>query len=205
MGTGLEALSHLIFGDDTLLLGKASVEEAGAFKDILNRFKEWSGQLVSVQKSTVMFSPNVDAQTRSNISQILGKPEATSHGKYLGIPTSIGDFKKKIYWISWDTLCKSKDDGGLGFKKTQDFNNALLYKQTWKLLKEPKSHLFRVYKARYFSNGDFLLAELGQKSSFTWRSLLYVRDLVNRETMWQLGNVKSINVWTQRWVAHTYK
>jgi len=36
--------------------------------------------------------------------------------------------EKKMVWLSWDKLCYSKVDGGLGFKKLKEFNLALLAK-----------------------------------------------------------------------------
>ncbi|KAL6219594.1 hypothetical protein ACLB2K_007353 [Fragaria x ananassa] len=37
--------------------------------------------------------------------------------------------KAKIHWLSWDKLCRSKREGGLGFKNMHDYNLALLAKQ----------------------------------------------------------------------------
>ncbi|KAL6966695.1 hypothetical protein U1Q18_032485 [Sarracenia purpurea var. burkii] len=35
---------------------------------------------------------------------------------------------RKLHPIAWDNVCKSKSDGGLGVKKTQEMNLALLAK-----------------------------------------------------------------------------
>ncbi|GAA0138883.1 hypothetical protein LIER_00541 [Lithospermum erythrorhizon] len=68
-------VTYLMFADDTLLLGQATIEEVRSFKRILSIYKKWSGQLISVQKSTLLFSPNVDGAIRIGISvlQILCK------------------------------------------------------------------------------------------------------------------------------------
>ncbi|GAA0161361.1 hypothetical protein LIER_17693 [Lithospermum erythrorhizon] len=207
MGNVLQPLSHIMFAYDTLLLGKASIEEAQTIKRIMCLYEQWSRQSVNVQKSTNIFSPNVELWSIPTYTmQFLKLPTQV----YKEIDTLLSNYwwgsdtkNKKIHWISWTTLCKSKEEGGLGFRKAQDFNNALLCKQAWRLLTDPNSTLALTYKARYFPNGSFLTAELGTKPSYTWCSLLSIRDLINKGTKWELGNGKNINIWKQRWVNHT--
>lgn len=40
----------------------------------------------------------------------------------------------KIYWISWNHMCKSKFNGGLNFKDLKAFNLAFLAKQGWRVI-----------------------------------------------------------------------
>ncbi|GAA0142109.1 hypothetical protein LIER_35518 [Lithospermum erythrorhizon] len=107
------------------------------------------------------------------------------------------------FW--WSTLCQSKENGGLGFGDTRSFNQAMLCKQACKLLTEPQSYLSRIFKARYFPQGDFWSTSLGAKPSYTWGSILSVRDLIRQGTkwqLWQLGNGQNKCVGTS--MGHTY-
>ncbi|KAL5540777.1 hypothetical protein UlMin_042390 [Ulmus minor] len=57
---------------------------------------------------------------------------------------------KRVHWIKWEELCKSKSLGGLGFKDLSTFNQAMLGRQVWRLLTKPDSFMARVFKAKYY-------------------------------------------------------
>lgn len=62
-------------------------------------------------------------------------------------------------WVAWDTLCKPKKDGGLGFKNISLFNQALLAKQAWRLVQNPHSLVSQVLKAKYYQTTNFWQAK----------------------------------------------
>ena len=62
------------------------------------------------------------------------------------------------------------------------------------------SLVHRVLKAHYFPNTNFLHAGLGTKPSFAWRSILSALSIVKSSYCWQVGDNKSIGVWTDRWL-----
>ena len=64
--------------------------------------------------------------------------------------------KRKIPWIAWDKLCKSKVEGGMGFRDLKVFNLALLAKQGWRLMQNQNSLFHQVFNAKYFANDTFL-------------------------------------------------
>nr|XP_023924678.1 uncharacterized protein LOC112036084 [Quercus suber] len=75
-------------------------------------------------------------------------------------------------WLSWDKMCLSKEEGGLGFRDLKAFNHALSAKRGWRLQTNTTSLVHKVFKAWYFFDEDFLSAELGNHPSFAWRSIL---------------------------------
>ena len=96
-----------------------------------------------------------------------------------------------------------KRRGGMGFPDLRAFNLAMLSKQAWRLTQDTHSLFYRVYKARYFPNCSFMMAELGSNLSFVWRSLLAARDIIYSGSQWRVGDGRDIGVFTHKWLPHT--
>ena len=79
--------------------------------------------------------------------------------------------QKKIHWKSWEILCKSKSEGGMGFKDLVRFNEAMLAKQIWRLQTKKSSLLYKVFSTKYFPSGSVFEAR-SSIASFAWQSLL---------------------------------
>lgn len=88
----------------------------------------------------------------------------------------------------------------MGFKKIRDFNIAMLGRQGWRLLKFEESLVGRVFKARYYPNGTFVEAKLGNNLSYVWRSILEAQTLIKRGARWRVGDGSCIEVVGQPWL-----
>jgi hypothetical protein len=93
-----------------------------------------------------------------------------------------------------------KSLGGMGFRDFVLFNQAMLGKQCWRLLTEPGSLCARVLKGRYFPDTDFLSAVKPRSSSYTWRSILFGRDLLVKGIRWGVGNGEGIKILEDNWI-----
>ncbi|GLU12193.1 hypothetical protein SLE2022_288930 [Rubroshorea leprosula] len=56
---------------------------------------------------------------------------------------------RKIAWVSWEKVCRSRKEGGLGVKDLDKFNMALLGKWRWRLMVEKEALWNRVVEAKY--------------------------------------------------------
>lgn len=108
--------------------------------------------------------------------------------------------ERKIHWKKWATLSRAKEDGGLGFRDLHSFNIALLAKQGWRLLMQPQSLFYRVFKAKYFPHHSFIHAQLGSHPLFFWSSVMAAQPLILDGLRWKVGNGRTINIWTDPWL-----
>ena len=69
-----------------MLFGRVDGRSCAVIRDVLDEFCSTSRQSVSITKSRVYFSPNVDRDTRALLCDILGFASTLSLGKYLGFP-----------------------------------------------------------------------------------------------------------------------
>ena len=101
--------------------------------------------------------------------------------------------RRKIHWRKWEVLCKPKLEGGLGFMDLCKFNEAMLAKQIWRLTSNTDSLFYKVFKAKYFPNGNVFEAR-SATGSFAWKSILRSKNLIERNAHWRIGNGNSTRI-----------
>ena len=80
------------------------------------------------------------------------------------------------------------------------FNQAMLGRQAWRFLTDPTSLCAKVLKGRYFPNCEFWEAPKPRSSSFTWRSILFGKELVVSGARWGIGNGQRANLLRDNWI-----
>lgn len=104
-----------------------------------------------------------------------------------------GNDNKKNHWTTMEV---SKERGGLGVRHIDNFNKAMLAKQIWWILTQPSSLVVWIMK-----EGELLKAKFGYCSSFIWRSLWSVIELVKKGIKWRVGDEKNICIWKDNCVS----
>lgn len=99
-------ISHLFFADDLFLFAEASVEQTDIIRNTLGVFCSLSGEKVSMEKTGIFCSPNINHNVKSQISQNAGFQLTGNLGKYLGTPLHHSRVNKTTYQFVIDKARK---------------------------------------------------------------------------------------------------
>ncbi|XP_023635799.1 uncharacterized protein LOC111829922 [Capsella rubella] len=110
------------------------------------------------------------------------------------------DHRKSVHWVAWNRLKYSKNEGGLGFRDIEKFNDALLAKQVWRILQFPDCLMARTFRGRYFANSNILTASRGTQPSFAWQSILHGQQLLKSGLRFTVGDGSLIQTWLDPWL-----
>lgn len=72
----------------------------------MNKYAQASGQIINLDKSTMVFSPGTPAPTRTAIHSVLGIEVVPKFDKYLGMPVVVGQSKKDVFSFLTDRVCE---------------------------------------------------------------------------------------------------
>ena len=65
------------------------------------------------------------------------------------------------------------------------------------------SLVYRVFKAKYFKDCNFIHATLGNNPSYSWISILTGQEVVRKGIRWRVGNGRSIQIWEDQWLPNS--
>ncbi|XP_042972967.1 uncharacterized protein LOC122304769 [Carya illinoinensis] len=177
-----------------------------AFKNIIDRVKSkvtnWKTKLLSQAGKEVLLKAVIQALPTYSMGVFkLPKVLLMEINKVMNqFWWGKQDKGNKVHWVSWSQMGKSKESGGMGFRDFECFNTALLAKQAWRIIQFLASLASQVLKAKYFRNSSFLQAKLGARPSLIWRSIYSSRALIEKGSIWRIGNGKETKIWKDKWL-----
>ncbi|KAL8511368.1 hypothetical protein ACS0TY_017963 [Phlomoides rotata] len=104
---------------------------------------------------------------------------------------------KKIPWVAWNDICKSKVDGGLGVKHLDLFNKSLLGKWAWRIRVEPNSLWVRILDSKYGACSTFLSSScVNRKYMSGWWREIFDLFFSTSKCPWFEVSVDDLWTWT---------
>jgi hypothetical protein len=90
-------IHYLLFADDLLIFGKATLTEASIIYSCLDKYCKWSGQSINVSKSTIRLTKNSLPSSVSSITNIFPFQTNTTKSIYLGLPFFMENSKREAF------------------------------------------------------------------------------------------------------------
>ena len=101
---------------------------------------------------------------------------------------------------SWGSLCQAKEAGGLGFRESKVFNQALLAKLTWWVASGRESLCIKALRSKYKVDVDWLGRDPCKNTSPLWKAIEKLHEVVLKGACFIVGDGASIDMWKDPWV-----
>ncbi|GJZ17557.1 reverse transcriptase zinc-binding domain-containing protein [Tanacetum coccineum] len=111
---------------------------------------------------------------------------------------SHGSSKRCQSKVAWEVVCLPKDEGGLGVRRLDTFNKALMVSHMWKLLSLKESLWVRWVHIYKLNNRNFWDVPIRGNISWGWRKVLQLRPLIR--FIWSsIGDGVTTSLWFDNW------
>lgn len=94
---GAPYINHLLFANDSLIFCKANNSFSNYLQSLLSTYAHASGQSINAEKTTIVFSKNMDGETKRGIMAAWGGNNVQKFEKYLDLPPTMGRSRKKAF------------------------------------------------------------------------------------------------------------
>ncbi|XP_075665091.1 uncharacterized protein LOC142634702 [Castanea sativa] len=189
-------ISHLFFADDSLLFCRAREEDVIKIQVILGKYEVALGQKINSGKTTIFFSKNVSMSAKEQVQNLLGVPEIREYEKYLGLPAVVGRNKRaSLNYIKdrvWGKLQGWKE------KLLSQAGKEVLLKAVVQVISTFAMSCFRLLVGPC-QNIEMLIPK-SSSGSFTWKSILWERHLIEKGAQWRVGDGQSIRIFQDAWL-----
>ncbi|XP_031475549.1 uncharacterized protein LOC116247511 [Nymphaea colorata] len=155
----------------------------------------YSGRLCLI-KHNLQSLPVFWMQSVSLPRAVIQKLKA-SMARFLWADNPIGTHKYR--WKAWSTLCRPKEEGGVGLKKLEAMNASLLAKRVCQLV-NTNSLAWNWCKNRYLGSVKSLWSlKKPWTGSYFWKSLGWAWTKIEDKIAWTIENGQSALFWLDKW------
>ncbi|GJX15534.1 reverse transcriptase domain, reverse transcriptase zinc-binding domain protein [Tanacetum coccineum] len=171
---GPPRIINLCFADDLFLFSRGHPSSVSVIMDALDEFKQVSSLVHSIPKSTAYFC-NVPNVIKASILNSMS-------------------FTKGVLPVSMP-----KHEGGLGIRRIENFNIALMATHIWSILTHRESLWVKWVHTYKLKGRSFWDLPCRGDASWGWRKLLQIRSTIRPFIWHKINNGKSTSVWFDRW------
>ena len=101
--------------------------------------------------------------------------------------------------VAWDSICAPKFEGGLGIRKIEDMNKALMTSHIWRLVNNRESLWVKWVHSYKLKGRSFWEVPMQSSMSWGWRKLLQLRPIVRQFVWTKIGDGRSTSLWFDKW------
>lgn len=107
------------------------------------------------------------------------------------------DERRKLHPVSWDVVTRSKVEGGLGLKRSEDKNQALVGSLAWRAVTSKRPRPWAVELRRKYGRG----LNLRRGCVVNKKALKEGSRLCVTGSIWAIGEGKEVKVWSDTWIG----
>ena len=184
--------TRLIFRDCKELVEKL----ANRINDWRNKFLSFAGRLQLIQ--SVLSSMHIywasvfvlPARIIFDLEQLMRGFLWSSRAGHKGVPK-----------VAWEVVCLPKQEGGLGIRRLESFNSALIAAHIWRLFNSMDSLWVRWIHTYRLRGRNFWDVPMRGNMTWSWRKILQIRPLVRQFFWYNIGNGLRVSAWFDKWCS----
>ena len=105
---------------------------------------------------------------------------------------------KPIHFRSWENICQTNTNGGLGIRNLHLVNKSLIMNAAYNIVTNKNPLLSAVIKAKYYPNSSYWTTSNSATKSAFWSSVLQIRKDLSSNVHLQLHEGNS-SIWSSPW------
>nr|GEX00960.1 hypothetical protein [Tanacetum cinerariifolium] len=109
------------------------------------------------------------------------------------------EMKKGRAKFAWEVFCLPKREGGLGIRRLEMFNKALITSHIWSLLLNKESLWVKWIHSYKLNGHSFWEIPIKGRMSWGWRKILQIRNLVRPFIWFRIEDGSKASAWFDKW------
>jgi mannosylglycoprotein endo-beta-mannosidase len=110
---------------------------------------------------------------------------------------------RKCHLVSWEKICRPKEEGGLGFRNLRILNQAYIHKLAWQMVADPNKLWVQVMRAKYkcgFLSTPNITTR--SNSSNVWKAIVKAWEQVKPHLRWVINDGHGTRFWKDCWIPN---